>query len=329
MKPIRSGTRGAAQCRLCLAAMLGAALVVLSGSASALETLRVGKAGREAFSFVPVDIGDRTGIFRKNDVAVDISSFGGSARIHQAMTANAIDIALGAGTDLPFILKGEPAKAVAAMAGEPLLLVVIVRTDGSIGSVADLKGRKIATSTVGSLTTWLATELAKRQGWGADGVTVVPLSVTTARLAALKTKEVDAAVVDLGTALGLEKSGDAKMLFRFGDMVRDFHIHAIFATDKLIQERPAALRAFLKGWFETIAFMRSHKSETVVIAKDVMDTDEAIASRVYDELMPMFSDTGKFDPKALDTLRRSFIELNQMKEDADLTKTYTEEFLPK
>jgi len=64
------------------------------------ETLRVGKAGREAFAFVPSDIGARTGIFRKHGIDLEISSFGGDARVQQAMTADGIDIGLGSGPGL-------------------------------------------------------------------------------------------------------------------------------------------------------------------------------------------------------------------------------------
>ena len=39
------------------------AVALLAATSAFAETLRVGKAGREAFSFVPVDIGVRTGIF--------------------------------------------------------------------------------------------------------------------------------------------------------------------------------------------------------------------------------------------------------------------------
>src|SRR4030081_3984220 len=70
-----------------LCALLFASAVLLGGalaSASA-DTLRVGKAGRDAFSFVPADIGARTGIFRRHGVDIEISSFGGDARLQQAM----------------------------------------------------------------------------------------------------------------------------------------------------------------------------------------------------------------------------------------------------
>jgi len=63
-------------------------------------------------------------------------------------------------------------------------------------------------------------------------------------------------------------------------------IHVIFAADKLIASRPEAVRAFLQGWFEAMAFMRTNKAETVAIAKEVTDKDEEITARSYDELMP-------------------------------------------
>jgi NitT/TauT family transport system substrate-binding protein len=115
---------------------------------------------------------------------------------------------------------------------------------------------------------------------------------------------------------------------RFTD-IKDFHIHVIFATDKLIAGKPAALRGFLKGWFETIAFMRANKAETVAIAKEVTNKDDAITSRVYDELIGMFSDDGKFNPKALSTLSASFVELQLLPAEPDMAKLYTEAFLPK
>ena len=111
------------------------------------------------------------------------------------------------------------------------------------------------------------------------------------------------------TLLQAEANGQGKILLRFGDLVKDFHIHVIFATNKLIASRPDAIRAFLEAWFETIAFMRADKATTVAIAEDIISVDPAITARTYDELMPMFSADGKFNPKALVTLSRSYVDL--------------------
>jgi ABC-type nitrate/sulfonate/bicarbonate transport system substrate-binding protein len=226
------------------------------------------------------------------------------------------------------IQKGSPVKAVAAMAGAPRLLALLVGPDQSVKSVADLKGKKIGVTTTNSLTAWLVSELSRQQGWGPDGIEVTPLGATMGQFAALKTHQIDGLVADIATLLQAEANGTGKILFRFGDLVKDFHIHVIFATDKLIAQRPDAIRAFLEAWFETIAFMRQDRDRTIEIAKEVIHVDPAITARTYDELMPMFSADGKFNPKALAVLSRSYVDLKILPSEPDMRKFYTEEFLP-
>jgi NitT/TauT family transport system substrate-binding protein len=313
--------------------VLGAALALATGamivaaSAGAAEKLRVGKAVPEAFSFVPLDIGMRKGFFAKHGLEIESIAFAGDARMQQAMASDSLDIALGSGPAMAFIVKGSPIKAVAAMAGPPLLLAIVVRPDGP-KSAADLKGKKISVSTAGSLTYWLVSETSRRQGWGPKGIDIAPMGAMPGQIAAIKRGDIDGAIMDIGNAFELEKRGEGRILVRFTD-IKDFHIHVIFAADKLIVGRPEAVRSFLQGWFETIAFMRKNKAETVAIAKEVTNKDEEITARVYDELMPMFSDDGKFSPSALATLAKSYVELQLLPEEPDPAKLYTEAFLPK
>lgn len=306
------------------------AATALSLTAPALaDTLRVGKAGRTAFSFVPAEVGSQTGIFKKNGLDLDISSFGGDAKVQQAMAADSIDIGLGSGPGLAFIAKGSPVKGIAAMAGPPLIFALVVRNDGSVNSVDDLKGKQIGISTAGSITSWLTREVSRQHGWGNNGMSEVAIGDDGARLAAVKTKSLDAAIVNLAVALNYADHGDGRILLRFGDIAKHFHAHIIFATDKAIAGQPDQLRRFLKGWFETIAFMRAHKDETVKIAMPVLDTDARLTSEIYDELMPMFTDNGRFDPEALAVLSRSFVEMDALPEAPDMSKLTTEAFLPK
>lgn len=304
------------------------AAVLLAAPAGAAEKLKVGKAVPEAFSFVPLDIGMKKGFFQKHGIEAESIAFAGDAKMQQAMAADSIDLALGSGPAMAFIVKGAPVKAIAAMAGPPLLLTLVVRNDGTVKNVADLKGKRVSVSTVGSLTYWLVSETSRQQGWGPDGIQIAPMGATQPQIAALKRKEIDGMVTDISTALALEQAGDMRILMRFGEIVKDFHIHVIFATNKDIGEKPDALRNFLKGWFETIAFMRANKAETVAIAKDVINKDADITARTYDALMPMFSDDGKFNQKALAVLAKSYVELKVLDHEPDPKQLYTEAFLP-
>src|SRR5437870_13380788 len=280
-------------------------LLLAASSAGAAEKLRVGKAVPEAFSFVPLDVGMRKGFFAKHGLEIEAIAFAGDARMQQAMASDSLDIALGSGPAMAFIVKGSPIKGVAAMAGPPLLLAIVVRPDGP-KTTAELKGKKISVSTAGSLTYWLVSETSRRQGWGPKGIEIAPMGALPGQIAAMKRGDIDGAIMDIGNAFELEKRGDGRILVRFTD-IKDFHIHVIYATDKLIAQRPDAVRGFLKGWFETIAVMRQNKAETVAIASEVTHKNPEITGRVYDQLMPMFSDDGKFNPSALATLAKSYV----------------------
>src|SRR5258706_2758858 len=225
--------------------LLLVAAIALSVKAASADTVRVGRAGREAFSFVPLDIGVRSGIFKQHSIDIEISNFGGDARLQQAMAADGVDIALGSGPGLAFIVKGSPVKGIAAMAGPPLLFALVVRNDAAVATLDDLRGRKVGVSTVGSVTSWIISEVSRQKGWGYDGVTQVPIGEDASRIAALKSKALDAALVNLAVALNYVQRGEGRILLRFNELLKDFHVHVIFATNKAISAKPAPLTAFM------------------------------------------------------------------------------------
>jgi hypothetical protein len=54
-----------------------------------------------------------------------------------------------------------------------------------------------------------------------------------------------------------------------------------------------------------------------------------VTERCYDRTIAHFSTNGKFEKPALDKLRASFIDLKVLDTPPDISKLYTEEFLPK
>lgn len=294
----------------------------------AAETLRVGKAIALPFDFTPLDVGMAKGFYKNHGLEIEEFDFAGSAKLQQGLAANAIDIGLGSGPELSFVAKGNTDLGIAAFAGPVAGLVLIVRPDAGIDGAAGLKGKKIGVSTVGGLTDWMVHQISQQQGWGPDGILVAPLGADEAQLAAMRTKELDGMAIDVAGAYTLQQTGDAKIVLRFKDIVPDFINHITYATDKIMANHPDQVRAFLAGWFETVAWMRQNKDETVTIVAPVMHKSAEIASRAYDEVMPSLSDTGRFDPKALAVLRRSFIEMNLLPAEPDMSKLYTEKFLP-
>ena len=309
-----------------------ATAIAIAGLAAAPvqgETLRVGVPAVTGYTYLATEVALQHGFFKANHIDVNVSVFEGGAKIQQAIFADGIDIAVAGGTDFAFIAKGVPEIAVAAMAGPPLALGVIVPYDSSMTKADDLRGKKIGITTVGSLSEWLMRRLEKEKGWGANGLTMVALGGSAvAGLGALSTGQIDALFTQSALGFQLELSKRGRLLFPTSDIVQKFLVYAIYATTKTVQDHPDALRRFLKGWFENVADMRANKAKTVETLRSLTKFDPEVQSREYDLVTPMFSTDGRFDPQALDALAESFVETNMMATKPDMSKLYTEAYLP-
>jgi NitT/TauT family transport system substrate-binding protein len=310
-----------------IAAFCASALLLSAGVAQASDHLRVAKPSAIDFYFAIQEVGIAEGIFAKHGIEVETITLDGSAKQHQAMIAGSTDIALGAGPDMGFIVKGAPEKAVAVMAGPPVNMYVLVATSANIKTVDDLKGKRMGVSTMGSLTYWLALQLTRHQGWGDSGYQIIPMGSIQAEAAAFASGNLDAAVASLEGGLNLAAKGQAQLLTSFGDRVGPFLVHVFFATDALMTKNPDALRRYLQAWFETVAFVKAHRDETIRITRDITRLDPDSADKVYDVIVPTLADNGRFDPKAVADVLQSLVDLGQIDKLPAAASLYTEAFL--
>jgi ABC-type nitrate/sulfonate/bicarbonate transport system substrate-binding protein len=203
-----------------------------------------------------------------------------------------------------------------------------VLSRSSIRSVADLKGKSIGVTTLGSLTDWLTRKLSQQQGWGNDGIKVVPLGAVPARLAAMERGELDGMVIESATGYELEEQNKGRNILLFGDIEKHFYTHVIFASDEMIEKRAELLRRFLRGWFKTVAFMKANKDFTVKSGAKVVQVRESIAAKVYDAQIANFSADGAWDPVAIDVIRNSLKELGILDFIPEAKVIYNDKFVP-
>ena len=209
-------------------------------------------------------------MFAKQGIEVETAVLAGDAKLQQALAANSIDFGLGSGPGMAFAAKGSPAIAVAAFAGPPRSISAIVLHNSNIRTIADLKGKKIAVSTTGSLSDWLAKQMAIQEGWGQDGIRAVPLGAIPTSIAALKTRQVDAVVLATEAGFRLEEQNEGRVLATMDRYAPNFITHVVFAQKSLVASNPALVTRFLQGFFDAIAFMKTHKEETSRLAERVL-----------------------------------------------------------
>src|SRR5580704_12818024 len=317
--------------RSLMAGLAGGAALPLSAKFApvrAAEKLRVAKVVPFAWTFTPLDIGIQEGIFARHGLDIEASASSGDAKLQQILTAGSVDIGIGSGPGMAFAAKGVPAKAVAAMYGAPRNMAVMVGYDSPIKTVDDLKGKKLGCTTVGSLTAWIGEPINAMEGWGNSGIEVVPIGGMPPARAAIKTHQIDGYIGALESGYMLEEAKEWRVITAATPFVDRFITHVLFARDELIEKNPNTVRAFLAGWFETIAFMKANKERSAEISAKVINITPAVAARVYDEQIGGFSTDGTFDPQGVATLKKSFIEMDLLKDVPPDNVLFTTQFVP-
>lgn len=305
------------------------ALLAAAPAARALDKITVGKSVATSEIFATLEVGEQAGIWKQEGLELKILAFKGDAQMQQALTSNTIDFGLGSGPSMGFMAKGVPAIGVASFADAPLNMAVLVTPNIGINKIDDLKGKKIGVTTAGSLTYWLIKELSRQEHWtGKDAVQPVPLGAMRTRLAAMKKGDIQGTVQTTVSGYELQDQGVAKVFLVFGDMVKDFHTHIMFATKKIVAEHPDVVKRYLRGWFKTVALQKKDKALTVRVWAKVMQVKPSVVEKVYDKDMAMMSDDGRFNPKAIETIRRSLVELKIMDKEPDPKLMYTDKFVP-
>jgi ABC-type nitrate/sulfonate/bicarbonate transport system substrate-binding protein len=314
-----------------LVALIASAVVAalaLAPAAQALDKLRAAKAVAVPWTFTLLDVGMEEGIFAKYGIDIEESALAGDAKLHQAFVAGSIDVALGSGPSMALGAKSGKAIAVAAFAGAPRNIAIIIGPDSPIKTVAGLKGKLVGATTKGSLTEWLVQRLSQEQGWGVTGINMVELGTFDASLAALRVGQVDAMVGALEAGYLLEDKGAAKVLTGLEGVAPDFITHVVFASTDLVKSNPDLVARFLKGVFGSIAFMKANEEKTTEIATRVLHQSPEVMNRTWDYEISMFETDGHFDPKAIAVMQQSFVDIGLAPEKIPADKLFTTQFLP-
>ncbi len=309
-------------------AVLGSGVALAAAPARAADRIRVAKAVVSSFPFAGLELGKEQGFWAAEGLDIEIIAFAGDGRMQQAFGAGGIDFGVGSGPGMGYAAKGVPARAIAALAGEPRNMAIVVTHNSPVKTVDDLKGRTVGVTTAGALTDWLTRRLAVDRGWGPDGIEITPLGDIRARLAAMKSGELAASVNSIEEALSVQERGEGRMLLTLGDTVPDFHTHVIFASDAMIKKSPDVVRRFLRAWFRVAVFMRDNKEAAIKSVARTMNVSETVVAAAYPDEVRMLSYDGAFSTKALDVIRASLKDLGIVYFRPEIAQMLTTDFSP-
>jgi NitT/TauT family transport system substrate-binding protein len=253
-----------------VAAAVVAALLLIASAAEAQAPSRLKVGVLKLTSSAVLFVGVEKGFFKEFGVEPELVYFQAAAPIATALAAGQIDVGATGLTAALYniVLGGEKLWIVADKGrewpGYPLTAIVVQKDlwESGVRTVADLKGKRIAVTQLGSTFHFHLGNVLEKHGLTLDDVKVVPLQAMPAALEALKGKQVDAIILAQPFPSRAETDGFGKILAWGGDLF-PWQTATVFYSNKLAQDRTKAV-SFMKGYVKSARYYY----DAVLVQKD-------------------------------------------------------------
>ncbi len=289
-----------------------------SVSSASVDSVRLGFSAWPGW--FPWQVAQDEGIFKANNVQVDLKWFDGYLESISTLTAGQID----ANSQT----LGDTVSSVSGGADQVVVLVndnstgndkVIVRQE--INTVADLKGKKVAAEE-GTVDHFLLLLGLKKAGLSPQDIQFVPLETGKAA-AAFVGGQVDAvAVFAPFTTQALKRPG-SKELFSSKNFPGAISDHLVF-TRKFVNEHPEQVQALVDSWFATLEYMKANpdKSYKTMAKRAGVTVNEYKDYADGTRLFTLEENLKAFQPgRDMTSLEFAAQEMSKFLKDVGLTKT--------
>jgi len=208
------------------------------------------------------------------------------------------------GGDVQFTGAGSSALVSIARANAPLKVIASTNdrvlqwllTHPNITNPKELKSKRIATTGVASIATFMLKQILAKHGLDAGKDVIYLDPGTNNQLPALLAGTMDAAVLSVEQRyVGLDKG--MKEMFFFGNEVKNSW-GTLGTTDKLIKENPKLVSAYVRATIKALRYLRQDKEGAIAALIKFSGVSRQQASRLYDDLMPTFTRNGAVDEEA-------------------------------
>lgn len=281
----------------------------------------------------PWQVAQDEGIFKQNNLTVDLKWFDGYLESISTLTAGKID----ANSQT----LGDTVSSVAGGADQVVVLVndnstgndkIIVR-DG-INSVADLKGKKVAAEE-GTVDHFLLLLGLRKAGLSPKDIEFVPLETGKAATAFVG-GQVDAVAVFAPFTTQALKRSNSKELFTSKEFPGAISDHLVF-TRKFVEENPNQVQAVVDSWFGTLDYIKANpdKSNEIMAKRAGVTLDEykqyADGTKIFtiEENLKAFEAGKDMNslPFAAEEMSKFLNDVGLAKSTPDLTKLFDDRFV--
>ncbi|MGX9432279.1 MULTISPECIES: ABC transporter substrate-binding protein [Bradyrhizobium] len=313
------------------------ALVLTSSLAAAQSKVTIAVGGGACLCYLPTVLAKQLGEYEKAGLAVELVDLKGGSDALKAVLGGSADVVSGYFDHcVNLAAKRQELQAFVVYDRYPgLVLVVSPKHTSEINSIKDLAGKKIGVSAPGSSTDFFLKYLLKKNGLDPTSASVIGVGLGATAVAAMEQGQIDAAVMlDPSVTVLQGNHADLKILSDtrtqhdtlavFGG---EYPGGALYSTAAWVKSHEKEAQALTNAILATLAWIHSHSPEDIMakMPDEIVGKNKALYLAALKNTIPMYSETGKMDPKGADAVLAVFSEGSPevAKANIDVSKTYT------
>ncbi len=294
--------------------------------------------GLEKIIYLPYMLTERLGYFAQAGVDVTLYNEGAGQEAELEMLAGRVD---GTGGfydhNIDLQSKGKIVQAVIIMNRVPGEALMVANSSG-IKSLADLRGKRIGVTSLGSSTNFLASYLVTKGGGSQGEYSAVPVGAGNTLIAAMQQNRIEAAVTTEPTVSRLVKQGIAHVLVDMrtaagtrGALGGTYPATCLYMRADFVNSHRDAVQRTVNAFVKTLEYLQTHRPAEIAdkMPEDYYVGDKPLYLAALGASMNMFNPTGLMPPDGPQTVLKVLASFNKELDPSkiDLSKTYTDEFV--
>ena len=250
-------------------------------------------------SDLPLSLALKKDFFKPEGLNVLPVLFRSGPTAMQALVSDSIQFSTGFGTGTRAAMAGAPVKGIVGFNNKPAF-ILYGRRESGIRSIADIKGKKIAVTGVGSTTDYAARAILTNHHVDPDKEVSILAVGSESVFAALQKGAVDAAILWAPGFAIAEKLGMVR-LQSLADIM-ELPGSGVVVSDQLIKENPLLIKKFLRGTIKGFHYVHDSKNKDEIVSLITKDfnLERDIADTNYKFVLSILSTDGNISRRAIE-----------------------------
>jgi NitT/TauT family transport system substrate-binding protein len=284
---------------------------------------------RVAYSALSAGIGvlwltHEQGIFRKYGLESNLVYMRSGTTAAQALLAG--EIQFGHLSPAPMMAAWAQGADIAWVGTTIHQMVFTLITDATITKAADLKGKKLGITRIGSASDLALRTALEHLGMGIKDVAVISMGGIPDILAGMKAGAVNGGILSPPTSTAARDLG-YRPLIHIPELGKEFTFSGIAAKRTFVQAQPEIIRSFMAALTDGAKIYKEDSRAAVRVLRKYLRAEDRILEDGYKEYDAAISSPPYPNLKALEAVRDSLVDSTPQLKQIDLKKCIDERFV--